>query len=210
MVTSIPARPHRPSLTLRRIRVAAVIVTLGIASAVGLTGCAPSTSTPAPASTEALVAGDIPDDQVFVPVTSASGAFTVSVPEGWSSATVNGVTTYTDKLNSISVEQTAVATAPTVDSVANDLLPHVLASRSNAAAGDVATFTAKGGSGIHLTYTADSAKDAVTGATRPDAVEVYLFWQGGQRVALTLEGPTTADNVDPWKIVSDSFTWTGK
>jgi len=209
MISSTSVSQAQPSFLLRRVRIALVIA-LGVASSVALAGCAPSSATPAPASTEALVAGDIPDNQVFVPVTSDSGAFTVTVPEGWSSAVVDGVTTYTDKLNSVSVEQTAAASAPTVDSATNDLVPQLLASRSNASAGDVSTFTARGGSGIHITFTADSAKDAVTGTTRPDAVEVYLFWQRGQQVALTLEGPTTADNVDPWKIVSDSFMWSGK
>ncbi len=184
------------------------MLTLGVTGT--LAACSPATSSPKPASTEALVSGDIPDNQAFVTVTGETGAFTITVPEGWSSAKTGGVTTYTDKLNSISIEQTAAASAPTVGSVTSGVVPALLASRKNSAGGDVVTFTAKGGSGIHVAFTADSAADPVTGTSRPDAIEVYIFWQAGQQVALTVEGPTTADNVDPWKIVRDSFTWTGK
>jgi hypothetical protein len=40
-----------------------------------------------------------------------------------------------------------------------------------------------------------------------DAFERYAFYRGGQEVDLTLSGPLHADNVDPWRIVSDSFGW---
>jgi hypothetical protein len=190
----------------RSARAVALSLVLALGVAVALGACASPSSTPS----EVSQAGDIPDDQVFVPVSGESGAFTVTVPEGWSSATVGGVTTYTDKLNSISIEQTAVSAAPTVDSVTADVVPGLLAARTNSAGGEATAFTAKGGDGIHVAFTADSAADPVTGKSRPDAVEVYLFWRAGQQVALTLEGPTTADNVDPWRIVSDSFTWTNQ
>ena len=40
-----------------------------------------------------------------------------------------------------------------------------------------------------------------------DAVERYEFWKAGTEVVLTLSGPQGADNVDPWRIVTDSFGW---
>jgi hypothetical protein len=46
----------------------------------------------------------------------------------------------------------------------------------------------------------------VTGKTVKDAVEQYIFFKNGKEVNLTLSGPTTADNVDPWKLVSNSVT----
>ena len=134
-----------------------------------------------------------------------SGTFTLSVPEGWSESTSGTVTTYTDKLNSVSVEETAASAAPTVDSARASAVPAILAARSNTSDAKVSTFAARGGSGIHIAFTADSAADPVTGTTRPDAIEVYQFWMSGKQVAVTLEGPTTADNVDPWKIVTDSL-----
>jgi hypothetical protein len=38
-------------------------------------------------------------------------------------------------------------------------------------------------------------------------VERYEFWRAGREVVLTLAGPVDADNVDPWRTVSDSLRW---
>lgn len=53
-------------------------------------------------------------------------------------------------------------------------------------------------------YTGDSAADPVTSKVVRDAFEQYTFWRAGTLVELTLAGPSNADNVDPWRIVSDS------
>jgi hypothetical protein len=41
-----------------------------------------------------------------------------------------------------------------------------------------------------------------------DDVERYEFWRGDHEVVLTLSAPHGADNVDPWRTVTDSFRWT--
>jgi hypothetical protein len=40
-----------------------------------------------------------------------------------------------------------------------------------------------------------------------EAVERYVFWNAGSEATLTLAGPRGADNVDPWRTVSDSLRW---
>ena len=45
------------------------------------------------------------------------------------------------------------------------------------------------------------------GKQHVNAVERYQFSQGGKTVVLTLSGPKGADNVDPWRIVTDSLRW---
>jgi hypothetical protein len=40
-----------------------------------------------------------------------------------------------------------------------------------------------------------------------EAVERYSFWRSGQEVVLTLSGPQGADNVDPWRKITDSVRW---
>jgi len=60
---------------------------------------------------------------------------------------------------------------------------------------------------ILLTYQGDSTPDQVTGKVVRDAFERYTFSRAGKRIDLTLSGPTNADNVDPWRIVSDSLRW---
>ena len=63
------------------------------------------------------------------------------------------------------------------------------------------------GPAVRLTYLAAAPRDPVTGRTRTDAVERYLFFHRGRDVELTLSGPKGADNVDPWRIVTDSVRW---
>ena len=53
----------------------------------------------------------------------------------------------------------------------------------------------------------DAPADPVTGKVVHDAVERYEFWRAGTEAILTLSGPVGADNVDPWRIVTDSFRW---
>ena len=171
-----------------------------------------TTSTSAPAATsanapEVNAAGDIPDNQVFVAFSPPTGGFTVKVPEGWGRVEAGSAVTFTDKLNSIRMESAAMATAPTVQSAQQDELPAIKAAAKNFAGGKVTAMTRKAGAAMLITYTADSAPDPVTGKVVHDAVERYEFWKDGSEVVLTLSGPQGADNVDPWRIVTDSFGW---
>lgn len=61
---------------------------------------------------------------------------------------------------------------------------------------------------IVITYQGTSAPNAVTGKTGADAFERYDYWRNGHEVALTLSGPADADNVDPWRTITDSLQWT--
>jgi hypothetical protein len=60
---------------------------------------------------------------------------------------------------------------------------------------------------VLVRYQGDSPQDPVTGKVVRDAFERYVYYHNGQRLNLTLSGPTNADNVDPWRIVSDSVRW---
>ena len=73
---------------------------------------------------------------------------------------------------------------------------------------DVKPITRKAGTGTLATYEIGSAPNPVTGKKALLAVERYTFVHNGTAVVLTLSGAKGADNVDPWKIVSDSLTWT--
>ena len=60
------------------------------------TGSPASRSTP-----ETNPAGDIPDNQVYVPFSPPGGRFTVKVPEGWARSQSGAATVFADKLNAI-------------------------------------------------------------------------------------------------------------
>ncbi len=163
-------------------------------------------ATPAGAP-EGNPAGAIPDNQVFVPFTSPDNALVVSVPEGWARAADGTATVFTDKFNSVRIEVAPRATATDVASALASDVPQLQVSVPGFALHDVRTVQRKGGTAVLITYEADSAVNPVTGKGVREAVERYAFWQGGRQAVLTLAGPTGADNVDPWRIVSDSLRW---
>ena len=187
------------------------IAALGVSGLLLLTGCSGTGSSDSqsvdPNGAEVNPAGDIPDNQVFVPYADPAGAFTVSVPEGWAQSPDGDAVSFTDKLNTIRVESSTSPTAPTTDSVTADDLPAIASSTPAYAPGEVTTVTRKAGDAVLATYQGDSAADPVTGKVVHDAFERYTFWHDGTTVVLTLSGPVGADNVDPWKIVSDSLAW---
>lgn len=152
-------------------------------------------------------AGDIPDNQVFVPFTSPDNALVVSVPEGWARSGDGIATMFTDKFNSVRIEVAPRATAADVASARATDVPQLQASVPGFALHDVRSVERKGGTAVLITYDADSAVNPVTGKGVRESVERYAFWQGGRQAVLTLAGPTGADNVDPWRIVSDSLRW---
>jgi hypothetical protein len=164
-------------------------------------------SQPGPAATEANPPGDIPDTQAYVVFSPAGGGYSVKTPEGWSRTSAATTTSFTDKLNRIQVSATAAPTQPTVASVNTTGVPLLKATVPKFAMGKVSTVVRRGGGAILLTYQGDSAPDQVTGKVVRDAFERYTFYRAGRRVDLTLSGPTNADNVDPWRIVSDSLRW---
>lgn len=176
---------------------------------------ATSTSTPVttagtavdPNAPDVNAAGDIPDNQVFVPYVFTAGPFTVKVPEGWARTDASGATTFTDNFNSVRLEVAATASEPTVQSARTSEVPAIRAGATNFQLTDVTTVHRNAGSVVLVTYTADSAPNPVTGAVRRLAFERYELWNNGREAILVLAGPVGADNVDPWRTVTDSFVW---
>ncbi|MFF4060135.1 hypothetical protein ACFYZ8_03355 [Streptomyces sp. NPDC001668] len=162
------------------------------------------------APTESNPPGDIPDNQAFVAYRPTGGSytgFTVKVPEGWARTGQGGTTVFTDKLNSVKITAVSAATAPTTGSVTSKVIPQLRSQVPKFAAPKVSEVTRHSGRVVLLTYRGDSTKDPVTGKVVRDAFERYAFYRAGHEVDLTLSGPVKADNVDPWRIVSDSFAW---
>jgi hypothetical protein len=157
--------------------------------------------------TESNPPGAIPDTQAYVLYTSPGARFSVKVPEGWARAHHGNATTFSDTLNRIEMSTSASASAPTTASVRGADVPALQATVAKFAMGGVKEVHRPAGPALLLTYQGDSAADPVTGKVVRDAFERYIFYRAGRRVDLTLAGPTNADNVDPWRIVSDSLRW---
>lgn len=177
----------------------------GSSSSAPPSGSATSSTKPAPA--ESNPAGDIPDNQAYVAYQPAGGGLTVKVPEGWARTTTGSAVTFTDKLNRIEIASAKAKAAPTAQSVKSAVVPVLQRQVPKFQLGKVTVVSRPAGQAVLLTYRGDSAPDAVTGKVVHDAFERYSFFQGGRQVDLTLSGPVGADNVDPWRIVTDSFRW---
>jgi hypothetical protein len=177
-------------------------------------GCGGSTGGSAakpvnPNGPEISPAGDIPDDQAFVAYAPAGWGLSVKVPEGWARTTTATSATFTDKLNSVTVQEpVAAATAPTVAGATSTEIPRLARTVPGFGGGRATIVTRTAGRALRITYLASSAPDAVTGRTHRNAVERYELFRAGRRAVLTLAGPKGADNVDPWRIVTDSLRWT--
>ncbi len=187
----------------------AVIVVLGAAGC-GASSSAGGGQASKPSHTnapEVNPAGDIPDNQAYVAYAPPGGAFSVKVPEGWSRSNAAGSVVFTDKLNAIGVDSKAARAPLSVGQAKRVELPKLAKSVNGFQGATVTSVTRKAGSAVRITYLAKAKTDPVTGKTGQDAVERYVFFHNGRDVILTLSGPRGADNVDPWRTVTDSVTW---
>jgi hypothetical protein len=84
----------------------------------------------------------------------------------------SGGVSFTDKLNTVTVQQLNGRPEPTQDSVLGTELSDIATHGSNVAVGSVETRTFPAGTVIHGTY---AAADPVTGKVTRDDVELYVF-----------------------------------
>jgi len=160
-----------------------------------------------PNAPEVVEPGDIPDNQVFIPYAATNGLYTIKVPEGWARTDAGGIVTFTDNYNTIAVQSSSATAAPTVESVTASGLTDV-SSDPTFRLVKIEPVRRKAGDGVIARYEIGSTPNPVTGKKALLAVERYFFFHNGTSVVLTLSGAKGADNVDPWRIVSDSLAWT--
>jgi hypothetical protein len=199
---------HPPARLHRRAAVAACLLAL-VAGAAGCGSSSPdnqSSKAVNPNTPEQNPAGDIPDNQVYVRYRPPSADYSVKVPEGWARKQAGRAVVFSDKLNAIRMEEHAASGGASV-SQAKAELAKLANTVKGVQPGDVTAVDRPAGKAIRITYLTQGAKDPVTGKSRVNAVERYLFFHNGKEVVLTLSGPKGADNVDPWKIVTDSLRW---
>jgi len=152
--------------------------------------------------------GDIPDTQAWVPFSPTSGAWRLKVPEGWARRDEGAGVNFTDRLNTIRVEVVTASAPPTPASAQAGEVPAIAAQAPCFRPGAVETVSRTAGPAVRITYKADAAPDPVTGKVVHDDVERYEFWRTGSEAVITLSSPQGSDNVDPWRVVTDSFSWT--
>ncbi|GAC1320378.1 MAG: lipoprotein [Thermoleophilaceae bacterium] len=186
-------------------------------------GCGSSSSTSksaAPASSakagngvnpnqpESLPPGDIPDTTAFVPYAVPGAGYTVSVPEGWSRSRSGGAVTFTDKLNTVQITAVPARAPSTPASVRSKVVPALASSIRGFKLQSVGSVTRRSGPAVRTAFLGYSPPNPVTGKFGTLAVERYDFFHGGRDVVVTLSAPNGSDNVDPWRKVTDSLTFT--
>ncbi len=218
---------------MRKLR---VLVLLGVAAA--LTGCGsssssgtapssspaasaagsastPTASTPSTASSgvnpnvpESLPPGDIPDTVAYVPYAVPGHGLTVSTPEGWSRKALPTGVVFTDKLNTILVEDRPATGPITAASLRSSEVPKIAAATKGFKLQSVSTVSRPAGPAVRITYLGYSKPDPVTGKFGVLAFERYDFEHKGRVVSLVLSAPNGSDNVDPWRKVTTSLRFT--
>ena len=176
------------------------------ASTTSASAAASATASATSAATETPPPGDIPDTTVYVAYRPASGQYEVKVPEGWARTVSPAGVSFTDKLNSVTI-QTVRAATQTVASARTAEVPRIQGSVHGFSLTGISTVSRPGGTAVLIRYSADSQPDPVTGKVFRDAVERYEFYRNGTGAVVILAGPAGADNVDPWRTVTNSFRW---
>jgi hypothetical protein len=191
----------------RGLAAGAILLALGATACGSSSAGTGSTKAPSPNAKESSPPGDIPDNQAFVRFTPPAGGFSVKVPEGWAQRRSGAAVVFTDKLNAIRIESHGVPRPLTATAARGGELARLARSVKGFKPGKVSTVTRTAGTATRITYLASAPTDPVTGKAVTDAVERYAFFHKGREVVLTLSGPKGADNVDPWRLVTDSVRW---
>jgi hypothetical protein len=192
----------RPRTKLLSTSLALALATVTIAPI----GIGPAAAQEAPIAPEKNPPGDIPDNQVFVQYTSPLG-FGIKVPEGWSRVERPDGARFSDKYNIIDL---AVSKA--------DQPPNAAAAKAREAAElktagraveikSVKDVKLKSGPAVLISYASNSDPNAVTNKQIRLEHERYVMFKNGTLVDLDLSAPLGADNVDQWKLMSNSFQW---
>jgi hypothetical protein len=161
----------------------------------------------APVPAESNPPGDIPDTTVYVIYQSPQGHLLIKVPEGWSRKTTPTSSTFTSNLNSISVTWMPMAAAPTVRSVRATTVRALQASTLAFRLQSVRALKLAGGPAVETVYQANSRPNAVTGRQYRLVIERFALYRHGRGAVIALSSAVGSDNVDPWRIVSESFRW---
>jgi hypothetical protein len=157
------------------------------------------------AEAQSAATGDIPDNQVFLSFTNPVVGYTMSYPEGWTRKGDGRNVTFSDKNNIVRVV-VANGPAPTVASVQSELTalehgnPTLRFTKPRA-------LPLKSGSAIKATYTTESAPNPVTGKSVLLIVDRYELAHAGKRATLDLGTAKGVDNVDAYRMMSNSFRW---
>jgi hypothetical protein len=158
------------------------------------------------AEAKSAATGDIPDNQNFLTFSDARLGFSMKYPEGWAQKRTGGQVTFQDKNNLVRVA-IGRGQAPSAASVTAELTKLKARNATLTVTGAPQAVTVKGKQGVKAVYTTQSAPNPVTGKRVTLMVDRYEFAKGGKTAVLDLGTPKGVDNVDAYRMMSESFKW---
>tara|TARA_R110000751_G_scaffold261692_1_gene360971 strand:- start:19834 stop:20406 length:573 start_codon:yes stop_codon:yes gene_type:complete len=150
--------------------------------------------------------GDIPDNQVFIIYNSPDG-FDLKVPEGWSRTAIDHGVRFFDKYDEIDATLDTASAAPTVSSAKAHEIPDLKAAGHAVKVTAIKVVKLAAGSAVRISYLSNSAPNPVTNKQIRLEHERFILFKNGKTVTLDLAAPAGADNVDQWRLISNSVQW---
>lgn len=151
------------------------------------------------------ITGDVPDNAVFLTYQNAARGFSVQYVEGWQVTTGPDGVVIRDKDSS----ETVAVVAPASDVAGFISGTDLPALQSQAGFKLVKQDRIKLPSGTydHLVYHLPSPADPVTGKQIPSTVDRYYVPGATGLAIVSLSTPDGVDNVDAFRTMIESFTW---
>jgi hypothetical protein len=168
-------------------------------------GCGSSTASASASEAASTATGDIPDNQQFLSFKNPQGGYSISYPEGWARSGNGGNVTFRDKSNTITIK-VANGSQPTPASVATELKKET-ATDPCLTPGKPQATTAGPNQVVKVTYTTEGPQSPVTGKRPTITVDRYVYFKGGKVATVDLATPVGVDNVDAYRMISESFRW---
>ena len=133
--------------------------------------------------------------------------YSLKVPEGWARSGTPAAVSFASKLDGLSVNVPSMARQPTPDWARNTYARQLV--DNGRAVSDVRVESLKrpAGTVLRISYRVNSEPNPVTSRQVRLEAQRYLFWKKGKLATLRLWAPAGADNVDQWKLMSESFRW---
>ncbi|HKB50441.1 MAG TPA: hypothetical protein VKC63_03320 [Solirubrobacterales bacterium] len=209
------------SLVLVSVLTAASLLAAGCGGGGSSTSTAGNTSTPgessqstegqeagsggAPSEAQAAATGDIPDNQVFLLFHDPKAGYSIRYPEGWARKGSTSQVTFQEKANVIHVS--VGKGAPPTEASAVSGVENLRKTDSTVHGQAAEKLTIGGKPVVKITYSRLSAPDPVTGKRLKLIIDRYEYGNKGKVAVLDLATPEGVDNVDAYRMISESFEW---
>lgn len=158
-----------------------------------------------PSEAQAAAAGDIPDNQVFLVFTDRPAGYSIRYPEGWARKGSSSDVVFQEKGNTVHV--VVAKGSPPTAATATAALTRLKRIDPTIKVGKPQQLTIGGAPVVKVIYTRLSAPSPVTGKRLPLTIDRYVYARGGKVAVVDLGTPIGVDNVDAYRMISESFRW---